>query len=371
MIPPIFYVSEKMDQGETSQLLATEFPNPEFEEVQDPLYRKFKIRLRYYIPIISWLPQYNILYLQNDIIAGLTVASLIIPQSLSYAQALVNVPPVIGLISAFISQFFYAVFGTSRQLAVGPEALVSLLVGSSVKEFMKWRDAGVPLNLHDDIYTNIQPTALLCLLVGLITFMLGFFRLGFLDSVLSRALLRGFVLAVAVVVVIEMGNTLLGMTVAVGQCLDVPKLKVFNISYIEKEPESPFQLLMGIIQNLKETHVLTASISFISISFLFTIKYLKVKYADANLIKMFPEILVLVVVSTSLTYFFRWDCDGVAILNTIERNLPKNTPTFPVPTIAKMKHLFLSAVLIAVIGFVESIAVAKTYAAKHNYRYSI
>jgi MFS superfamily sulfate permease-like transporter len=356
-------------EAETSQLLATEFPAPEFEQIENPLYRKFKIRLRYYVPIIFWLPQYNILHLQNDIIAGLTVASLIIPQSLSYSQALVNVPPVIGLISAFISQFIYAVFGTSRQLAVGPEALVSLLVGSSVKEFMKWRDAGVPAGLMDDIYANIQPTALLCLLIGLITFMLGFFRLGFLDSVLSRALLRGFVLAVAVVVVIEMGNTLLGMTVVVGQCLDIPSSSfVPNPFPIEKEPESPFQLFMDIIQNLQETHALTAAISFISISFLFTIKYLKKKYAQINWIQMFPEILVLVVVSASLTYLFRWDCDGVAILNTIQRNLPEGVGTFPVPTVAKMKHLFLSAVLIAVIGFVESIAVAKTYASKHNYR---
>ena len=75
---------------------------------------KFKVRLRYYSPVLAWLPAYRFEYLQHDLIAGITVAFLIIPQSLSYAQALVNVPPVIGLYSAFIAQFIYSILGTSR-----------------------------------------------------------------------------------------------------------------------------------------------------------------------------------------------------------------------------------------------------------------
>lgn len=213
--------------------------------------------------------------LQNDIIAGLTVAFLIIPQSLSYAQALVNVPPVLGLYSAFITQFVYAILGTSRQLAVGPEALVSILVGSCIKEFTQWRDdnptsaaanfnTSTPPIIPFDPYINIQPTALLCLLVGLFTFLLGFFRLGFLDSVLSRALLRGFVLAVACVVMIDMTPTLLGLKIADGQCLDRPNLHSPTPRYSPGDPldpESPFQTLYDIIVHLGNSHFLTTSLS--------------------------------------------------------------------------------------------------------------
>ena len=80
------------------------------------LVRYFTIRARYYIPVFGWLPKYEFHQLQYDVIAGVTVAFLIIPQSLSYAQALVNVPPVLGLYSAFITQFVYSCLGTSRYI---------------------------------------------------------------------------------------------------------------------------------------------------------------------------------------------------------------------------------------------------------------
>ncbi len=113
--------------GEETPLLTTFFPNPDLSQPTSPtslsswmaldrqeLWKHFRIRLRYYIPIFGWLPKYEFEQLQGDIMAGLTVAFLIIPQSLSYAQALVNVPPLIGLYSAFIPQIVYAILGTSR-----------------------------------------------------------------------------------------------------------------------------------------------------------------------------------------------------------------------------------------------------------------
>jgi MFS superfamily sulfate permease-like transporter len=274
-------------------------------------------------------------------------------------------------------------------LAVGPEALVSILVGSSIKEFTQWRDTNPSMDSFMvpelDPYRNIQATALLCLLVGIITFILGFFRLGFLDSVLSRALLRGFVLAVACVVMIDMSETLLGVNPPLGQCLygpggvfdgnttlPVPDPRWSNVTYLESipEPESPFQKLISILSRLGSSHFLTACISFVSISFLLSIRYLKRKYPTNKHFQIFPEILVLVVTSILLAMWFRWDCYGVAILNTVDSSLPSDVKRYPVPTLAKIKHLLLSAILISIIGFVESVVVAKTYASKHGYTVS-
>ena len=338
---------------------------------QHDFYRDFKMRLRYYIPIVGWFPKYEFQQFQNDLIAGLTVASLIIPQSLSYAQALVRVPPVLGLIAAFTTQFIYAMLGTSRQLAVGPEALVSILVGSTIFEFRNWRDANQQIMALDDEldpYLNIQATALLCLLVGIFTLTLGIFRLGFLDSVLSRALLRGFVLAVACVVMIDMSETMLGLIPPKNQCKDLGGTNHPNpFEMTNEEPISPFELLMQIISNLSHSHLLTCTISFCSVGFLTMAKVVKTVFKQKKRVTLIPEILVLVIVTTLMSKFFRWDCQGVAILNDVQSRIPEGVETYPKPTLAKIKHLMLPAMLITVIGFVESIAVAKTYASKHGY----
>jgi hypothetical protein len=103
--------------SEHSPLLTTSFPTPDLPDNTEnnrQLLRHLKVRLRYYIPFLSWLPKYKLDYLQDDVVAGFTVAFLVIPQSLSYAQALVHIPPVLGLITAFVAQFVYAFLGTSR-----------------------------------------------------------------------------------------------------------------------------------------------------------------------------------------------------------------------------------------------------------------
>jgi MFS superfamily sulfate permease-like transporter len=125
---------------------------------------------------LSWLPCYNPTNLPQDIISGLTVASLIIPQSLSYAQVLVKIPPVLGLVSCFIPQLIYGILGTSKQLSVGPEALISILVASSIREFQKWKDPVGSVGMMISDLDNIQPTALLCCMVGFFTLLLGMFQ---------------------------------------------------------------------------------------------------------------------------------------------------------------------------------------------------
>lgn len=137
------------------------------------------------------------LSLGGDILAGITVASMLIPQSVSYAHSLAKLNPVSGLFSASIPGIIYAFLGSSRQLNVAPEAALSLLVGQAVNDL-----------LHSDPHTppedpeafKITIATVISLQAGLISFLLGFFRLGFIDVVLSRAMLQGFITAVAVLI---------------------------------------------------------------------------------------------------------------------------------------------------------------------------
>ena len=295
-----------------------------------------------------------------------------IPQGLSYAQALVKIPPVHGLYTSFISLFVYSLLGTSRHLSVGPEALVSILVGAAVNECAS-RNSGNNMgslsNLAIDMGDKIQLTALLTLMVGSFTLILGFLRLGFLDSVLSRALLRGFVLAVAFVVMIDMSETLLGLNTPTGQCLDLHPPG--NHSLTEKdEYQSPRSKLIQVFQHIHQTHLLTTLISFFSISFLLGIRQLKHYYKKDihnQWIQVFPDILIVVVLSTVLSSIFRWDCSNVAVLNEINSNVSYSYPKLPKFSVDNIRFMMLSAILISVIGFVESIAAAKTYASKYNY----
>ncbi|KAI8904144.1 sulfate transporter family-domain-containing protein [Gorgonomyces haynaldii] len=332
--------------NEETPLLATQFPSLPQTPDRDVL-KTFTQRLRYYIPFIGWLPKYQLKNLSSDLVAGLTVAFVIIPQGLAYAL-IVDVPPIYGLYTACISGIVYAFMGTCRQMSIGPEALVAIMVGSAVKEYMVWRDT-VPFETFlVDPVKNIQPTALLTLMIGCFVFLMGFLRLGFIDSVLSRALLRGFVLAVAIVVQIDMSESLLGLKPG--------------------QEESPFFKLWNVLTRLGNAHLLTTLVSLGSVGFLLAIKYYKHKN-KSKYVQLFPEILVVVIVTSLLTYLFRWDQQGLVILSHVKLG-DTNTPVYPVPTLPKIKHFMLSAILTAIIGFVETLAVAKTYSSKFNYSIS-
>lgn len=153
--------------------------------------------------------------LGGDFLAGLTVASMLIPQSISYASSLAKMNPVVGLFSASIPGAVYALLGTCRQLNVAPEASLSLLIGQATSDIIhadphtQPEDApGIALNVATIITLQVSSmhsryTLLRTAQAGLITFALGFFRLGFIDVVLSRALLQGFISAIAVIIMMS------------------------------------------------------------------------------------------------------------------------------------------------------------------------
>ncbi|KAJ3229480.1 Solute carrier 26 [Chytriomyces hyalinus] len=319
-------------------------------------------RMRYYVPVTGWLPAYKRECIVDDAVAGLSVACLLIPQALSYAQAIVRIAPVHGLYTCFAPLVCYTMLGMSRSLAVGPEALISILVGAAVRE------KGTTFNASGAESDAADTAAMLAMMVGFFTFMLGFFRLGFIDSVLSRALLRGFVSAAACVIVIDQTPVLLAID---------PNTPPSNSTVIfnsfasgEDVEKSPIETLIHILQNLSATHAPTAIISILSIVLLVIFRHVKSRKSASPLLRLTPEILILVVFSTLLSANFKWDETlGVAVLKDVQGGF--RAPQWPATmTLAKLRYYVLSAILISVIGFVESIVIAKTYATKRNYSVS-
>ncbi|RUS31294.1 sulfate transporter family-domain-containing protein [Jimgerdemannia flammicorona] len=306
----------------------------------------FWTRTKYYVPVLQWLPQYDMRLLLGDVIAGLTLSCLLIPQGLSYATALCKLPAVHGLYAIAFPATTYAFFGTSRQLSMGPEATLSMLVGSAIAQTM-----------HSDA-SELNPLALaslMTLFVGLFTFLLGLFRLGFLDSLMSRALLRGFITAVAIVVMVQQSITLLGL---------VERSEEAGIN----EASSTIDRAIFVAGNFHHAHSLTTIVSGIACGFLLGFRLLKHRFPNSARLQITPEVLLVVVLATWLTSIFRWE--GLQILGDVQSG---GVPWPSIPSMPKAKHVkdvaFMSA-LISILGFVESIVISKTYSSKHNYSVS-
>ncbi len=159
------------------------------------------MNLKSYIPILDWLPTYKKEFIKGDLSAGLTVGVMLIPQGMAYAM-LAGLPPIYGLYASIIPLVLYAIFGTSRQLAVGPVAMVSLLVA-----------AGVGAIATQGTEQYLALAILLALMVGLIQLIMGVFRLGFLVNFLSHPVISGFTSAAALIIGFSQLKHLLGFSI--------------------------------------------------------------------------------------------------------------------------------------------------------------
>jgi len=157
--------------------------------------------LRRLLPILEWGPSYRRSDLRHDLAAGVTVAAMLVPQAMAYAL-LAGLPPEVGLYAATIPVLVYAVFGTSRQLAVGPVAIVSLLTATALAQLVEEGTADY-----------LEAAATLALLVGLVHIVLGAGRLGFLVNFLSHSVLVGFTAAAAIIIGFSQVKHLLGIKI--------------------------------------------------------------------------------------------------------------------------------------------------------------
>ncbi|KAA8527638.1 hypothetical protein F0562_034967 [Nyssa sinensis] len=197
-VPP----SKPFFESLKSSLKETFFPDDPFRQFKNqPLSRKFLLGLQYFVPILEWAPRYTFDFFKSDVIAGITIASLAVPQGISYAS-LANLPPIIGLYSSFVPPLVYAMLGSSRDVAVGTVAVASLLISSMLgKE--------VNPNENPKLYVQLALTA--TFFAGVFQASLGFLRLGFIVDFLSHATIVGFMGGAATVVCLQQLKGILGL----------------------------------------------------------------------------------------------------------------------------------------------------------------
>jgi high affinity sulfate transporter 1 len=309
---------------------------------------KFARRMRYYVPSIAWIPAYSVSLLGGDLLAGVSIAAIVIPQSVSYGTSLAKIGPTAGLFAAAIPPIFYSLLGTSRQLNVAAEAALSLLVGQSVTEFRHAYPDAPPDKLGLAVATAIGVQ------VGLFASILGFLRLGFLDVVLSRALLRGFVTAVATVI-------------AVGQLIPM-----FGLAALENQlqPESTLDKILFLVEYVwTHSHILTTIISFGVFLVLISLRVVKNYFKNTWWIYRLPEVLIVVVLSTWISYELQWDQDGVEILGSVSATIGGGMFKFPLSshTYPFLRGTTSTAILITIMGFLDSIVAAKQSGDRFGY----
>ncbi|XP_031397648.1 sulfate transporter 3.1-like [Punica granatum] len=197
-IPP----SKPFLQSLRSTVKETFFPDDPFRQLHgQPTPRKLVLGLQYFIPILEWAPRYTFNSFKADLVAGITIASLAVPQGISYAN-LASLPPIIGLYSSFVPPLIYAMLGSSRDLAVGTVAVASLLISSMLGKEVS------PVE-HQRQYVQLALTA--TFFAGVFQASLGFLRLGFIVDFLSHATIVGFMGGAATVVCLQQLKGILGL----------------------------------------------------------------------------------------------------------------------------------------------------------------
>ncbi|GFP90826.1 probable sulfate transporter 3.3 [Phtheirospermum japonicum] len=198
-----------------ARLKETFFPDDPLRQFKgQPWKIKLLLGANYVFPILEWGPNYSLKLLKSDIVSGLTIASLAIPQGISYAK-LANLPPIVGLYSSFVPPLIYAVLGSSRDLAVGPVSIASLIMGSMLRQ---------QVSPTKDPILFLQLAFSSTFFAGLFQSSLGFLRLGFIIDFLSKATLIGFMAGAAIIVSLQQLKALLGITHFTKQMGIVPVL---------------------------------------------------------------------------------------------------------------------------------------------------
>ncbi len=280
--------------------------------------------LHRWFPILEWLPQYRSSNVRGDVIAGLTVAMMLIPQAMSYAM-LAGLPAIHGLYAGILPVLVYAILGTSRQLAVGPAAMVALLVSSGI--------GGLgPMPPE----TYVMLAIALAGMIGVIQLLMGLLKLGYLTNFMSHPVISGFTSAAAIIIIVSQLGHVLGVS--------LPR------------SENIFELLPILSALLDQANPATVGIGLSS----FVIAVLLKRWAPK-----LPNSMLLLIGSTLVVWIFRFDQQGVSVVG----HIPEGFPVLDVPNVTwlQMQQLLPTAMAIAFIGFIESIAVARKLARENRY----
>ncbi len=276
------------------------------------------------MPLISRLRRYTPSDFKADAIAGITVAVVLVPQAMAYA-VLAGLPPVVGLYAATIPALVYAWIGSSRHMAIGPVAIVSLLIASGLGEF-----AEIGTALHSEL------AILLCFLVSGIFFVLGLIRAGFLVNFISHPTILGF----------NGGAALLTGASQLRSFFGVPKSAIPGL-----QATRPWPVLL----HLDRTHLTTMVVAAVTLALLIGLR----RFA-----KKLPAYLIVCVLGTLASWWFDLSARGVGIIGDIPTGMP--SPRLPHFEWGTMLDLLPTALAIVIVGYSSSITVVKALAAKEN-----
>ena len=296
--------------------------------------------LRRYVPALEWARDYDGAALSNDVVAAVIVTIMLIPQSLAYAL-LAGLPPEVGLYASILPLVAYAVFGTSRALAVGPVAVVSLMTAAAIGKLGLGSAAEVA-----------AAAVVLAFLSGAMLLAMGVFRLGFIANFLSHPVISGFITASGILIAASQLKYILG---------------------IKAEGETLPLLLSSLAANLGATNWPTVVIGVAATAFLFWVRkglkpFLAARGMGARAADFAAKAgpVAAVAVSTLAVWGLGLEEAGVAVVGAVPRGLPPLT--LPVFDAELWLGLIGPAALISLIGFVESVSVAQTLAAKRRQR---
>ena len=272
-------------------------------------------------PFMNWLPRLNGQTLRADLIAGITVALVAIPQSLAYAQ-LAGVPPYYGLYASFLPVIIGALWGSSPALSTGPVAMTSLLTAASVMTLAKFGT--------DQFYAYV---ILMALLSGVFQIALGLARMGVLINFLSYPVLRGFINAAAIIIALAQLPAMLG-------------LKLEHSAHFLVD-------VLHVVEHAGHTHLLSLAFGVGSLVLLVLLK----KYAPRV-----PGVLLVVIITTFISWRIGFEAQGGVVVGTI----PQGLPHFSVPPMdwTASMHMLPAAFVIAIISFMEAMSSSKIIAIK-------
>ncbi|XP_066452900.1 solute carrier family 26 member 6 [Eleutherodactylus coqui] len=311
-----------------------------------------KLLLLKFIPILNWLPRYPVReWLIGDIVSGLSVGIIQLPQGLAYAL-LAGVPPVFGLYSSFYPVILYTIFGTSRHISAGTFAVISVMVGSVTESLAPSDNFMIPVNESMIVDTvardaaRVQVASALTLLVGIFQILLGLVQFGFVVTYLSEPLIRGYTSAAAIHVTISQLKSILGVSISQ-----------------RSHPLSLIYAFVNLCSKLPQTNVASLLIGIIAIVVMLAVKFLNEKY-NSKIRMPIPIELITLIVATGISY-------GINLNGEYGADIVGDIPTGLKAPIVPNTDLFASVVAnafaIAVVVYAFTISLVKMFAVKHSY----
>ncbi|XP_074563752.1 putative sulfate transporter 3.4 [Curcuma longa] len=315
------------------------FPDDPFHQFKNqPFLKSLALALQYVFPIFAWGSDYTLSLLKADAISGITIASLAIPQGISYAK-LADLPPIVGLYSSFVPPLIYSALGSSRDLAVGPVSIASLVMGAMLRE-------EVSPDKQPALFLQLAFTA--TFFAGVFQSGLGFLRLGFIVDFLSKATLTGFMGGAAVIVSLQQLKGLLGIVHFTTRMGFIPVMQ----SVFQHEGEWAWQtVVMGL-----------SFLAFLLIARHISLRRHKLFWVSA------AAPLTSVILSTILSFVFKAPNHGVPTIGHLQKGL--NPPS---ANMLDFQGPYLSltiktGIVTGILALTEGIAVARTFASLKNYQ---